>query len=232
MTKYLAFDIEIFKSIPDGDPDWKIHRPLGISCAATLLSDEPTPRLWHAADKSRPMDQQEVAALVEYMAALVENPFDAYAIVTWNGLSFDFDVLAEESGMRAQCADLALNHIDMMFHFFCLKGFPLGLDACAKGCGLAGKTEGMSGAKAPELWQAGEYDKVLEYVGQDVITTLHVAQTVARQKGFDWRAKSGRMNSIRLKQWLTVSEALALPEPDTSWMSQPWPRSKFTEWLS
>ena len=229
--KCLAFDLEIFKSIPDGETDWKQHRPLGISCAATLLSDEPSPRLWHAADKSRPMNQAEVGALVQYLIERSTHLFDGYNIITWNGLSFDFDVLAEESGMFAECAELAMNHIDMMFHFFCLKGFPLGLDACAKGCGLSGKTEGMSGAKAPELWQAGEYDKVLEYVGQDVITTLHVAQTVARQKGFDWTAKSGRRNNIRINQWVTVGDALTLPEPDTSWMSQPWPRSKFVAWL-
>lgn len=229
--KFLAFDLEIFKSIPDGETDWKQHRPLGISCAATLLSDETSPCLWHAADKSRPMNQAEVGALVQYLIERSTHLFDGYNIITWNGLSFDFDVLAEESGMFAECAELAMNHIDMMFHFFCLKGFPLGLDACAKGCGLSGKTEGMSGAKAPELWQAGEYDKVLEYVGQDVITTLHVAQTVALQKGFDWTAKSGRRNNIRINQWVTVGDALTLPEPDTSWMSQPWPRSKFVAWL-
>ena len=230
-NRYLAFDIEIFKSIPDGETDWKHHRPLGISCAATLCSDEPHPRLWHAADKSRPMNAEEVAALVQYMSALSTDPFDGYSITTWNGLSFDFDILAEESGLHAECAALALSHIDMMFHFFCLKGFPLGLDACAKGCNLPGKTEGMDGAKAPELWQAGEYDKVLEYVGQDVITTLHVAQTVACQKGFDWTAKSGRLNSIRINEWKPVRECMTLPEPDNSWMSDPWPRSKFTEWM-
>ena len=31
--------------------------------------------------------------------------------------------------------------------------------------------------------------------------------------------------------WLTVSEALGLPLPDTSWMSDPWPRERFTGWM-
>ena len=31
--------------------------------------------------------------------------------------------------------------------------------------------------------------------------------------------------------WLTVREALRLPEPDTSWMSNPIPRRQFTQWL-
>jgi hypothetical protein len=56
-----------------------------------------------------------------------------FTILTWNGLSFDFDILAEESGMFNECKDLALNHVDMMFHFFASKGFPLGLDAASKG---------------------------------------------------------------------------------------------------
>jgi hypothetical protein len=227
--KYLAFDIEIFNDIPDGTTDWKALRPLGISCAATLASGEDRPELWHGEEKARPMNQVELREMLSYMAYAVN---EGYTIVTWNGLSFDFDVLAEETGIHAKCAELAMNHIDMMFHFFCLKGFPLGLDACAKGCGLTGKTEGMSGAKAPQLWQAGEYDKVLEYVGQDVITTLAVAEAVERQKGFDWISKKGRVNSIRINQWKTVAEALQLPEPDTSWMSDPWPRSKFTEWMN
>jgi hypothetical protein len=37
--RYLAFDIETAKLIPENEPDWKSHRPLGISCAATLLAD-------------------------------------------------------------------------------------------------------------------------------------------------------------------------------------------------
>ena len=28
-----------------------------------------------------------------------------------------------------------------------------------------------------------------------------------------------------------VSEALELPEPDTSWLPVPWPRSKFSGWV-
>ncbi len=34
-TKYLAFDIEILRPIPDGADDWKSFRPLGITYAGT-----------------------------------------------------------------------------------------------------------------------------------------------------------------------------------------------------
>lgn len=228
MNNYCAFDLEIYKSIPEGETDWKRHRPLGISCAATLLSGQEEPMLWWGTDYG-PMTVAECQALVAY---LQRKQASGTTIISWNGLGFDFENLSIESGLHAECADLALNHIDLMFQFFAIKGFPLGLDACAKGCGLPGKTEGMDGAKAPELWQAGEYAKVLEYVGQDVKTTIDIAETVERQKGFDWTAKSGRRNSVRINKWLTVAECLALPEPDNSWMSEPMQRSTFAGWLS
>ena len=40
--KYLAFDIEIAKPLPEGIDDWKSVRPLGISCAATHSDDGAT----------------------------------------------------------------------------------------------------------------------------------------------------------------------------------------------
>ena len=39
--KLIAFDIEIVEPLPDGVEDWSHYRPLGISCAATLISGEP-----------------------------------------------------------------------------------------------------------------------------------------------------------------------------------------------
>lgn len=227
MTKFLAFDLEIFKPIPDGETNWKAHRPLGISCAAAIATDHAAPTLWWASDNG-PMTKGECQTMLTYLRTMQRK---GYTLLTWNGLSFDFDILAEESGMLAECADLAMNHIDMMFQFYCLKGFPLGLDACAKGCGLPGKPDGMDGAKAPALWQAGEHQTVLDYVARDAETTLAIAHTVRNQKGFDWTAKSGRRNSVRVNEWKTVKECLALPEPDTSWMANPMTRSSFMEWL-
>ena len=44
--KLIAFDIEISEPLPDGVEDWSQHRPLGISCAATLISGDPAV-LWY-----------------------------------------------------------------------------------------------------------------------------------------------------------------------------------------
>lgn len=51
-TKCLAFDIEKAKIMPEGDPNWKTCRPLGIACAATLLNGTNEVDLWRGRGKS------------------------------------------------------------------------------------------------------------------------------------------------------------------------------------
>ena len=97
---------------------------------------------------------------------------------------------------------------------------------------IKGKPEGMTGAKAPDLWAEGRREEVLRYVGQDVKTTLDVATAlrVPRRPSLD--CKSGKPRTMRLSVgWLTVSEALELPLPYTAWMDEPWKREEFTGWM-
>jgi predicted PolB exonuclease-like 3'-5' exonuclease len=174
------------------------------------------------------MSRGECAALVEQLNDAVRQ---GYTLLTWNGLGFDFDILAEESGQHAACCELARAHVDMMFHFFCLQGYPLGLDTAAKGMGLAGKPEGMDGSLAPLLWQQCEYDKVLAYVRQDVVTTLSLAEEVAARRQIRWQTRGGKANRVPIAQWLPVSSALALPLPDNKWLRKPMTRARFTAWM-
>ncbi len=227
--KYLAFDIETASTAKD---DWHSHRPLGISCAATLLGDSQEPTLWHGGDRANPNDrvsQEEAAALVEYLSRQVAS---GYTLLTWNGLGFDLDVLSEESNLLPQCRALAIAHVDMMFHAFCQLGHGVGLDAAAHGMGLAGKAKGIKGADAPVLWAQGKREGVLAYVAQDVRTTMNLATACEIRGELCWVARSGKVRSMELPEgWLTVSEAQRLPPPDTSWMDSPWPRERFTGWM-
>lgn len=233
--KWLSFDIETAKITEDGN-NLEAERPLGICCWAlaweTHLGVEiqtghglaanytPTPRL----------GKYECQALVKKLRQLTL--YEGYTLLTHNGVGFDLDILAEESGMHAECVELAMNSVDMMLQFHCTKGFPIGLDAIAKGMGLSGKTEGMSGSLAPVLWANGECVKVLEYVGQDVRSTLEVALRVEQIGELRWIAKSGRLNAVPFSRWMTVREALELPLPNVSWMTDAWPREKFTSWMA
>jgi len=232
-SRYLAFDIETAKDVPGDDFNWRPHRPLGISCAATLTSDTVQQLLWYGKTKDgspeRRMSRDDAQGLVQYLSRMAAN---GYRILTWNGLGFDFDILAEESGAAASCKESALGHVDMMFHVFCSLGYPVSLDKAAQGMGLPGKPPGMSGFKAPKLWAQGHFKEVLEYVGQDVRTAMQIAQACEQCRKFEWITRKGTKNSMPLtKGWLTVREALLLSEPDTSWMSTPLPRRDFISWL-
>ncbi|MGO9113255.1 MAG: hypothetical protein ACLP9L_28825 [Thermoguttaceae bacterium] len=134
--------------------------------------------------------------------------------------------------MLAECKRLAVEHVDMMFHVLCRLGYGVGLDAAAKGMNLAGKPGGMSGAMAPVLWAEGKQEEVLQYVAQDVKTTLELATACEACGKLRWIARSGKLRSMSLPRgWLSVDQAEKLPQPDTSWMSDPWQRATFTEWM-
>lgn len=231
--KYLAFDIETAAEIPISAADWRPYRPLGISCAATLASDEAGPRVWHgqtAEDVPAPrMQPAEAEKLVEYLASMVKA---GYQILTWNGLAFDFDILAEESGLKDVCKRLAWDHVDMMFHVFCRQGYRVALDKAAQGMKIPGKPPGMSGYKAPQLWAKGRHEEVLKYVQQDVQIALQLAQACEVCHQFRWVTRKGTVQSMNLSQgWLPAKAAFCLPEPDTSWMDKPVLRSEFIAWL-
>ena len=231
--RYLAFDIETAKDVPGEDFNWRPHRPLGISCAATLTSDSSEIQLWYGktADGTPAgrMTRDDVAALVQYLCKMVG---DGFTILTWNGLGFDFDILAEESSVAESCRECALAHIDMMFHIVCALGYPVALDKGAQGMGVAGKPVGMAGYKAPKLWAEGRHKEVLEYVSQDVRIAMQIAQAAEKQRRFEWITRKGTKSKMPLPNgWLTVREALGLPQPDTSWMSSPLKRQDFTAWI-
>lgn len=232
--KYAAFDIETAKIVPGADFNWQPHRPLGISCAAVLQCDALHPAVWYGrnADSStaKQMSQSEARQVVDQLADLVSQN---YTLLTWNGLSFDFDVLAEESNSFKECETLAMNHVDMMFRVFCDRGFPVALDKAAQALKIPGKSEGMSGKLAPQLWADAKYQEVIAYVSQDVRMALQIALTCEQRRTFQWKTQKSSISSMPLPHgWLTVKEALKLPEPDTSWMKNPISRRRFTQWTA
>ena len=183
------------------------HRPLGIACAAAVDIEGQHEVLWHgkkAGTFAAQMSQVEAQGLVHDLVRFVEG---GYTLVTWNGVGFDFNILAEESGLP-ECAGLALAHIDLMFHIVCSRGFPLALDKVAQGMGLPGKPSGMSGSKAPMLWASGHQPEVLGYVAGDCRTTFAVARAAEQRGSIEWVTARGRRATMALPNgWLTVDQA-------------------------
>jgi hypothetical protein len=96
------------------------------------------------------------------------------------------------------------------------------------------KTEGMTGALAPEMWQGSDQDrlKTIEYVIQDAKLTVDLAQEIDKQNGlFGWTTKRGKPKWIKLGELLSCKEALEIPEPDVSWMANPKKREDMYKWL-
>lgn len=232
--KYVAFDIETAKIVPGDDFHWQPHRPLGIACIASLASGEAAPRIWLTRDaEGQPAGQMSAADLAAFVDFLVDAAGQGAAALSWNGLAFDFDILAEESQLLESCRKLALGHVDMMFQVVCEKGFPVSLQSAASGLGVPGKLAGVAGVDAPVLSAQGKHDKVMEYVAQDVRTTLAVAEEAERRRMFAWTTRKGTVSTMPLKRgWLSVEEALKLPLPDTSWMSSPPVREEYLWWLA
>jgi hypothetical protein len=231
--RFVAFDIETAKDVPGDDFNWRPHRPLGICCAATMLSDSNELRLWHGRQNDGSpaprMSPADALGLVQYLAKKVE---EGFVILSWNGLGFDFDVLAEEAVAAAICAECALAHVDMMFHIVCALGYPVALDKGAQGMGLPGKPPGISGIKAPKMWAEGRHQEVLDYVAQDVRLAMQIALLAEQRRRFEWITRKGTKSTLALsKGWLIVRDAMKLPEPDTSWMSNPLKRRDFMGWL-
>ena len=90
----------------------------------------------------------------------------------------------------------------------------------------------MNGAMAPTLWAEGKRETVLECVAQDVRTTAELAKECEAYGAMWWITKSGKARRMMLPRgWLTTEQAERLPEPNTSWMTDPWVRADFTAWL-
>lgn len=217
--KFLAFDLAVAESAPDG----KIRddkRSLGISCAAMLPSDTGQLVTWHGltpnGGASGQMSEKEAKLVVR---ALVDVVSDGYTLVTWNGLSFDFPTLAEESGLKAECRLLASQHVDMMFQVYCVKGQYLGLEAAAIGMGLPTRTPGTDGKDTPRIRAQGVRQQVLDHLAEDLRITVDVALICERRKVLLWTTKRGSTQGMDLPGgWLAVQEAATVKGIDfTQW---------------
>ncbi len=241
--KYATFDLEIATDLLiDASTGvtykpWKQPSPLIISCAAFALSDKPDPEFYFGKPE---MQKDGAIAVVRGMQALVE---EGYTILTWNGCSFDFSVLGMQSGLMKECAELAMNHVDLMLIVTFTKGHFLGFDKALSGAGLRGKQhEGklsngelvgdITGAAMPDLWRRGEYDLVLSYLGQDVLQLKELVEALDISRRIRWISGRGKEQIVPMKNFLTVKQCFDIPEPDSSWMSNPPKREDFIEWMS
>jgi hypothetical protein len=229
-----SFDLEI-SHLPNS-VDWQNTNvwdlwPFGISVGAIRLSDRPDPLVFYSTDEEtgkpkQAMEQEDVQYLLE---ALQTYQRLGYRLFTWNGTSFDWQVIARITGSFEQCTELAKSSYDPCLQALCMLGFPIGLAAVAKALGLAGKE--MAGGDAPKEWADGNYEAVIGYVKGDVNRLNDIVLRAIGDRGLKWVTKSGTARSLPLLHgFMTAEQALRLPLPDTSWMTKPITREGATEW--
>lgn len=229
--KFLSYDIEIYDEIEGDKIDIATVKP---SVAAYCTTEKDTK--FYEGD---PYMSKETAKQMVW--DMYEKYKQGFIPFTWNGLNFDFKLLASYSGEIKPCAEMALNGIDGMFLVVAQKGYMLGLDKVLIGCGVGGKLHSvtlkdgavydeMSGKEAPRLWQQKEFDAVKAYLNDDVVMPLRLANHILKTKFISWRSNAGKQNYLKTEM-LTVLEALKLPTPDTSWMTTPVRRQDFYSWI-
>jgi hypothetical protein len=234
MHNFLSYDIEIVNELYSEDGIEHDLKDIIPSIAAYCLDDLQVKYFYDEPYMTKETAKKLVLEMMDYYKKGV-------LPLTWNGLSFDFQLLALYSGEVEVCARLALNHIDMMFIVTCNRGYYLGLDTALKGMNVESKVhtvtlndgsrlESMSGKIAPELWRKGEHEAVKTYLAGDVIQPIKLAQEIERQNRIFWFSKTGKPQSLYTKL-IPVKECFGLPLPNTSWMSNPPARMDFVNWM-
>ena len=230
-VKLLSFDIEI-ANVFDLRPgeDLEQYAPFDISVAATAI-DGGEERLWYSSDDAgRPLVAMTRDKTCELLRYLKKMQTKGYTVCAWNGLHFDLRWIAYVAQERELAAEIARNCCDPMFQFFNQRGFPVSLEAVARGMGIKqGKL--MQAADAPRQWCAGNHQAVMDYVLQDCRLTNLIIRRIAAGKEILWITKSGELRQEPMVALKTVAAVLQDPEPDQTWMTNPLPRRRFHQWL-
>jgi len=231
VNKYLSFDIEIYNELPENfDPKEIIPSVAAIgTCEDDIEYYYDIPHM----SKSTAVD------LVETMIA---NNALGIRPVAWNGTHFDFPILGFWSGMVEECADLAMQSIDLMLLVTFRRGHFLGLQKALDGAGLKGKLKkvtlkdgtpinDMTGAKAPQLWRDGEHEAVIAYLKEDIIQPLELIDEIVKNRGIKWISGTGRASFCRAK--LTpVYECYKWDKSEYPyWLKNPVERDVFFDWM-
>lgn len=227
----VSFDIEIanvFELKPGEDLDQ--YGPFDISCAAAADDHGEVVHWTSAAADGSFADHLDVAMAHEMLSWLREEQLSGSRLFAWNGLSFDLRWIGVAAEDVELAAEVALDLYDPMFQFFVQRGFPVGLAKVADGLGIS-ETKLMDGADAPVQWAAGNHQLVLDYVAGDCRITEAVVARIEETGGVTWRTSRGTLSTEPMPKLKQIRELLNAPEPDTSWMDSPLPRSKFTSWL-
>jgi len=168
-TQFVAFDCET-TGLSDTDT---------ITCIATIsVADTTVEKIWHGT-LGETIDVATLCQCVDYLWHLYR--YKKYAVVSFNGVSFDFRVMARMLASKPDYVEkielLALGGEDIMLDFATEHGYFAGMQSFADGCQVAGKTQ--TGAWAVTQWLSGvpeQQQAMLEYCMEDVRVLCRLVQ--------------------------------------------------------
>lgn len=202
-----SFDLEVARTVDFTRAD--LGQP-HIACLSVAFEDGQPTKTWQGRRTQAPGHPNWLTDVeARWMVMNLLQLTDKYTLVSVNGTSFDLRLVAQESQMVDAAKTLAMGHIDLMAIVVARRGHRLGLDAIARGAGVPAKRhtvtladgrliDNMDGARAPEMWEAGEYEAVLEYLQGDVNATLAAAIVIRERGTISWVSSKGYTNSVRL----------------------------------
>jgi hypothetical protein len=176
-------------------------------------------------DAAESMRETDCSRVLKYVEDKVYN--SGARVVTFNGVSFDFRLLAAQfppgSPEALSCAELAWASYDPCLEMLCSKGFPVGLKAMCEAFQLPQKLE--AGSDAPALWASGDLEgrkRVLLYCASDVTLTYRLYAAIKRNNEIRWVSKKGNkcVHKLRDARLHSASELAVFPFPDISWMTK------------
>jgi hypothetical protein len=231
MEKILSFDIELADVFTQEDgEEMEAYAPFHISVAATVVPGGEE-RIWYSEDANHaPLLRLTESRARELLAYLAGKRDEGYKLFAWNGLKFDLRWIGYAAGDMEAARNIASALYDPMFQFFCRKGFPISLEAVARGMEVS-RSKTMSGADAPKEWVAGNFEKVFEYVLNDCRITNDVVVKIAERKAIAWITRKGERREEPLDPLMPVESLLGGPDPDQSWMSRPILKKSFYQWF-
>lgn len=209
--RYIAFDLEGANlPLEEEELDLTVH-DMGISIGATRTSGG-VEQFWYSRTTAGlPAPRMSRIDVLGFLGYLEEMAGVGYLPLSWNGLSFDFQLLGKESGDWKLARKLSLNHYDPMFQVLCLRGHFLSMQKAAFGLEVKGKLEGMGGIEAVLCWQNKVFGKSMQYVREDTraLERIFLAIKDRERPGIPWQSNSGRVNFVHFPKGLyTVKECL------------------------
>jgi len=209
--KVAAMDIEVYTS--------------GIACICVKPEDI-TGKIF--CDRSGPMQREKIIEALAAMKRLIKR---GYWIVTWNGLGFDYRILAEAAQGNdltvVEVCRMAIQQIDIMYNFQCVAGFPASLENVSKAMGFNGKH--IKDDTIGRLWHGSsvDQDQVIEYVERDVMATFEIYDAIMKRRGkIVWKNRKGTKSARYLPmimvdnqpvRLMNAVESVTLPYPNLDW---------------